>query len=271
MAKHIRMRRRQDYFFAEAAAGMYDLTIGMVVPRYDLMHEFLLYLLKQHHLRRGDVVLDVGSGTGVDSIAIQTTFRDVRVISLDLCTPIQEVHHRKLGEEDTPTLQLRERSMLVCSDVMKYASGAELLQSTSEKPFAAIVTSLTVHHLEHLEKRRFYRMMYEALSPGGCFINADLFSYTDPTMTRDALRFDLAWMRREFTAPESSAAKAVTAGRRRQMLKKWIDHYDNSNRLEPLEDGGRKVGQLSMIRKAGFQRAVVPYRLSLSGIILAEK
>ena len=102
--------QRKAFFFAEAAAGMYDLTIGMVVPYYAIMHDFILTLLRTKRLSAGDVILDVGSGTGTDSLSILTTFPKVHVVSMDLCEPIQRVHYRKLSKLDNRHLRLRERS-----------------------------------------------------------------------------------------------------------------------------------------------------------------
>jgi tRNA (cmo5U34)-methyltransferase len=40
-------------------------------------------------------------------------------------------------------------------------------------PVAAIVSALSIHHLEHEAKRRLFREIHAALAPGGIFINAD--------------------------------------------------------------------------------------------------
>ena len=48
-------------------------------------------------------------------------------------------------------------------------------------------------------------------------------------------------------------------------------HDCHANRLEPLEDVGRRPGQITMVRTAGFRTVEVPYRLSFSGILYAQK
>jgi hypothetical protein len=40
--------RRRKFFYAEQEAGMYNETIQLVVPQYDLMHQSMLDLLKYH-------------------------------------------------------------------------------------------------------------------------------------------------------------------------------------------------------------------------------
>ena len=40
-------------------------------------------------------------------------------------------------------------------------------------PVEAIVSALSVHHLEHEAKRRLFREIHAALAPGGIFVNAD--------------------------------------------------------------------------------------------------
>jgi SAM-dependent methyltransferase len=266
------VKRRREFFFAEAAAGMYDVTIGSVVPNYAFCHRFSMYLLEHQDIKPGDAILDVGSGTGADSIAILRAFPKVHVYSVDLCSPIQQIHLRKLRQLDSPTLKLESRSTLVCSDIAAFDSGSSLLENIGRNsPFTAVVSGFTIHHLRNAEKARFYRLAYEVLRPGGALINADLYSYANREMNRRALEFDLNWMRKEFINPSCDFTRQIPRSRRVALLKLWIDHYHSANRLHPLEDVGKVRGQVSMVNRAGFRRTAIPYRLSLSGILYARK
>jgi len=266
------VEQRREFFFAEAAAGMYDVTIGSVVPNYAFCHRFSMYLLENQNIQPGDAILDVGSGTGADSIAMLQAFPKIHVYSIDLCAPIQQIHLRKLRQSDSPTLKLERRSTLVCSDITAFHSGISLLKSLGRNsPFAAVVSGFTIHHLRNAEKARFYRLAYEVLRPGGALINADLYSYANREMNRRALEFDLNWMRTEFINPSCDFTRQIPHGRRVALLRRWINHYHSANRLHPLEDVGKVRGQVSMVNRAGFRRIAIPYRLSLSGILYAHK
>jgi SAM-dependent methyltransferase len=274
MVRVFRLNKRAKFFFAEAAAGMYDPTIGLVVPHYELMHSFVLFLLRTALQENRGVILDVGSGTGTDSIAVLKELPKVHVVSMDLCSPIQRIHRQKLLQLDSPKLRLQARSTLICDDVTNFRSLPSLLNvSPRKRRFLAVISSLTIHHLRHSEKQRLYEMVHSVLLPGGVFINADLFSYADALISRKTLGFDLDWMRSAFLHPPliSKEAQRLPASRRRYLLKRWIHHYLHANHLEPLEDRPGAHGHLTMLQRAGFRSIEVPYRMSLSGILIARK
>lgn len=273
-------KQRENFFYAETAAGMYDITIDLVVPYYEAMHDMVIALLRASRLPAGAGVLDIGSGTGTDSIAILQQFPDVEVLAIDLCRPIQEVHRQKLDLLDNPEANLRARCHLICADVLtdldSESSIAALAGWDKRKRCAAVVSSLVIHHFSHKEKQQVYDLVSSLLPPGGIFINADLFSYADAKINRIALDFDLAWMRKGLLHPSQEFPEAANLSKpqRTKLLERWVHHYKHANRLEPIEDtkGRReKLGQNSMLLKAGFRHVAIPYRMSLSGVIFATK
>jgi tRNA (cmo5U34)-methyltransferase len=265
---------------------MYDRTIDLVVPRYRHLHNKMIGLLKNHFKYAGhsepSVVLDIGSGTGTETIGILEAIKDVRVVAVDLCPEIQEVHRRRMQELDrSARTSLTRRCSLVCGDVLTDLKSAKavlrLLPEDSPALFSVIVTSLTVHHFSHRQKQQFYHLVRGLLKPGGLFVNADLFSYANAESYAKALQFDLNWMRAQFEKPSKAFAQSreLSLARRKELLDLWIKHYELDNRLEPIEDPltgrRRRVGQARMLEKAGFRDIRVAYRFSLSGILVAHR
>jgi ubiquinone/menaquinone biosynthesis C-methylase UbiE len=272
---------RRRFFYAEAEAGMYDGTIDLVVPKYRALHKVLVSLVgRQIRSVAGAtpaVVLDVGSGTGMESIGILRTIRSLRVVAVDLCRAMQEIHLGKMRRlERASTAGLTQRCNLVQGDVLSDLASPEALlrkfPGDVDGPFSAVVTSLTVHHFSHRQKQQFYNLAYKVLRPGGVFINADLFSYADPELTEKALQFDLEWMRTQFKEPSRKfvEARALPRARRLELLERWLIHYSRDNRLEPIEDS-EQTGQAQMLKKAGFHDVTVAYRSSLSGILVGKR
>lgn len=266
--------QRQKFFYAEYSAGLYDSTIDLVVPNYDRLHEVMIWSLDNILDKESpQAVLDVGSGTGIDSIAVLKRFPNVLVVSLDLCEPIQHRHAEKLAKLPD---SLRERNVLVAGDVLADFSEGEGLRDylppeLGKIGFSAIITALTVHHFTHDEKRSFYSRMARILTSGGALINGDLFSYADPVITHLAQEYDLSWIRNSFANPPfgSREAKSLSVAERKRMSDLWIEHYLRDNNLEPLEDGSA-MGQIKMLKEAGITEVSVPYRFMLSGVLLGR-
>jgi cyclopropane fatty-acyl-phospholipid synthase-like methyltransferase len=264
---------RKHFFFAEAEAGMYDVTIGLVVPHYQIMHDMVLAILHETSLATRGTVLDVGSGTGADSISILKEFPNSSVVALDLCGPIQDVHKDKLRSMGKKGVQILKRSKFIEGDVLSFVTRPEGLAQYTDGGYSAIVSSLVVHHFSHAEKMHFYRMAFNLLRPGGILINADLFSYRDKEQDRFANAYDSQWMKKHLL--DSTSAIEGEAGlnreHRKRMLSRWLWHYKHSNNLEPLEDIAGASGQINMLKRAGFVSVAVPYRMALSGILVGHK
>lgn len=232
-------------------------------------------------MERGSVtgtVLDVGSGTGVDSLRILAEFPSIRVVSLDLCEPMcreLEVNLRSTSAFGNP---VSSRCTVVRGDVLAGSGEPSQLkcllpESERGRGYRAVVTSLTVHHFGHDEKQEFYRRAFSVLEPSGVLINADLFSYASAQLSEDALRFDLEWMQRQFANPDRGfeEARTLSCQDRQRLCELWTNHYRVHNRLESIEDCSGKVGQAGMLEVAGFKEVAVPYRHSLSGVLWARK
>ena len=76
------MGKKEKFFYAEYDAGMYDETIELAVPEYQLIHKSLIDFLDYYFCTiRGKTcdevfgtVIDIGAGTGTESISILKKF-----------------------------------------------------------------------------------------------------------------------------------------------------------------------------------------------------
>ena len=59
-----------------------------------------------------------------------------------------------------------------------YFELSDLSWRTPEQPFHAVVSSLTIHHLDGPDKLRLFMDVYQMLAPGGVFVVADLVETT---------------------------------------------------------------------------------------------
>lgn len=268
-------------FFAELDAGMYDQTIELVVPLYRLMHETLIQLLRNHFedFQASITVLDIGSGTGAETIGVLEEFPNANVVAVDLCGPMHTQLRKNFLAHFGSQIRFEERCTVIEGDILGDECQPERLKAlaSGSDGYDVVISAFTIHHLTQSEKARVYRRIHEALVPGGLFLNGDLFSFQSNRLARQALKFDLDWIDSRFDAPEPefASAKGVRLDQRTELRDRWKEHYTEHNITEPVESSidakGHAVGQASLLAESGFSEVAVPFRYWQVGILWAVK
>ncbi len=100
-------------------------------------------------------VLDLGAGTGMELIPFFERFPDAAVTAVDL------------SEDMLGTLRTRpfaDHIHIVAGDFFTVDLGCG---------YDAMISTSALHHFTPEDKERLYKRVYEALQPGGLFVNAD--------------------------------------------------------------------------------------------------
>jgi tRNA (cmo5U34)-methyltransferase len=135
------------------------------------------------------------------------------------------------------------------------------------QPASAIVSMSAIHHLEPAEKRAVYEQAFDALAPGGLFLNGD---EVRPKRADDYRREVEAWadhMRRHM-ADGSIGAVFHPA------LAKWIErNVDDFGGARHSGDDCHETAavQLDYLRAAGFVDVDCPWQRQLWGILRGLK
>jgi SAM-dependent methyltransferase len=92
-------RKKEKFFYAEVEAGVYDATIELTTPYYALAVETMDYLITEYLKKNRNhsskiLVLDIGAGTGNESIKILKKFPFVEVLAIDFCEPMELEYHK---------------------------------------------------------------------------------------------------------------------------------------------------------------------------------
>ena len=141
---------------------MFDAGVLKSVPHYQEMISVITSILPFKRTEKV-ALLDIGTGTGNIAYNLKRSFPASKLLCLDLSPKMIEVAKEKLkgfkGVE------------YVVADAASF---------TLKQKYDAIVSSLTLHHLEtDKEKHAFHRKVFKALNPGGYFINADILIAED--------------------------------------------------------------------------------------------
>ena len=101
-------------------------------------------------------ILDLGAGTGLLTSYLHYKYPEGDFVLLDLSEEMLNIARSRF--ENVPDFHY-----LV----------ADYLKHDFEGQFDIVVSSLSIHHLKHQDKRLLYEKIYRHLNPGGVFINAD--------------------------------------------------------------------------------------------------
>jgi tRNA (cmo5U34)-methyltransferase len=199
----------------DRAAAAYDGLRRRLVPCFDEFYQTALTLIGDA-VGTAPRVLDLGAGTGLLSAQVLERFPEARLVLIDL--------------SDGMLTQARRRFRHLPADRLSVVT-ADYGQADLGGPYDAVVSALSIHHLEDPAKRALFRRVFHALRPGGVFVNAD--QVAGPTLGRDAL-YRALWLHAVRAAGTSEDELAAARER--------MTH----DRLAPL------AAQLDWLAEAGF-------------------
>jgi SAM-dependent methyltransferase len=124
--------QERRFFYALREAPLYDRTIEWVCPYYSLLHDTLIRLVELHISRRPTgheqdpyYVLDIGCGTGAESLTLLANFPFSKVVGIDLAGPMIDEYQKKLGERKIAA----DRFIPVVADILSESCKAECLRA----------------------------------------------------------------------------------------------------------------------------------------------
>lgn len=150
----------------DAAAGKYDEQRRGLIPCFDDFYGMAVALADSR--QETPRVLDVGAGTGLLAAMVRNKLPQAQIDLVDMSESMLEVARRRFADDPGVGYIVADYS------VHTFAPGS----------YDLIVSSLSIHHLEHEAKRNLFKKLYEALTPGGVFVNADQIA--GPSAASDA-------------------------------------------------------------------------------------
>ena len=194
------------------AVEAYDAKIRQFIPGYE---EMLAVAAGEFAAVGKDLVLDLGAGTGALAQAILETAPEATVELID-------VDPEMLGQARARLVRFGERA--------RFTEASFLVPLPRCNGAAA---SLALHHIPSMnDKRALYRRIYEALEPGGIFVNADATMPADPAAQEATWR---GW-----------ADHLVSHGIDEKRAFEHFEEWSEEDTYFPLED------ELAAVAAAGF-------------------
>jgi tRNA (cmo5U34)-methyltransferase len=140
-------------------AASYDSLRRALVPCFDGFYGNVIDLIADKGHSSATRILDIGAGTGLVSALIRQKWPNVALHLLDGSQAMLDEARRRFA-----------------GDPLVSYTQADMTQAALNGPWDIIVSALAIHHLDDAEKRALFRRVYDALQPGGWFINAEQVS-----------------------------------------------------------------------------------------------
>ncbi|MGF9696885.1 class I SAM-dependent methyltransferase [Paenibacillus sp. MABNR03] len=138
----------------DKVAQDYDMQRKQLIPCFNDFYGIALDLMESS--KDSPHILDLGAGTGLLSGMVLQKYPNARLTLMDISEKMLEMARRRFADTD--------QVQYVVGDYTKRAFTSS---------YDMIISSLSIHHLTHADKKNVFGTVYKMLEPGGLFINAD--------------------------------------------------------------------------------------------------
>ena len=152
MCMDLKKRNEEMRGFFDEKAGGYDDVHLLMMGNKRAITEMLPDGVEK--------VLDLGAGTGLELIPLFERFPNARVTVVDISSEMLSA--------------LKKRPFADRLDIIQ----ADFFSADFGGGYDAVISSAALHHFTGDEKLGLYRRIYDALNPGGIFVNSDRYLKT---------------------------------------------------------------------------------------------
>lgn len=255
------------FFYAEYEAGMYNATVALTTPYYDEAIELLVKIVNEYCNNTGSKthlhLLDIGAGTGNESIRLMKDNPNILTTALDICEPMRDVFLSHLAEAGVS----KTRVNYPIANIFDMTFESKELHAFGNNKYDIIISAYVLHHYSEEKKRKVFQLCHKLLNDGGILLNLDLFCFDSPSISKLANDDIFAFIRKEFENPSAKYTEARKIGldERRRLKKMWLKHYSIDNRLTSIE------GQIRDLQSIGFKETCAPFIYFQNGLVYAKK
>ena len=210
----------------DLTAATYDRDRARLIPCHDRFYAWTIDLIPAAALGQAMRILDLGAGSGILTGFIRQRFPEAHIHLIDFSYPMLDLAKQRLDAPSAPDPNLT------------FQHGDYTIAPLPSN-LDAIVSALSIHHLDDTAKQFLFYKLYAALRPGGVFINAEQVAAPTPELE---LRYRQLWLQ------QVRAAGATP----QQIADSLFRQQDD--RCASVED------QLAWMRIAGFTDADCWYK-----------
>ena len=194
----------------DSTASTYDRDRSRLIPDCDNFYRWAIDLIPP----QAKNIVDLGAGSGLLTVLLRNRFPQAHIHLIDFSEPMLQLARNRLGDDLNITFHQ-----------------ADYVTEPLPGQLCAVVSSLSIHHLDDAHKRTVFRRSHDALLPRGVFINADHVAGPTPALEE---RYQALWLQQVRDAGASEEQIEASLYRQQQ------------DRRTPVAE------QLQWLREAGF-------------------
>lgn len=191
-------------------------------------------------------VVELGSGTGITTLAMLSSSDDLSIVSIDNEPTMQNQASENLKQwVDNGRLSFR------------LDDAYHALTQIPNESVDVVASAYTIHNFEHSYRERVVEQIFRVLKPGGRFVNGDRYGLDD------------LFEHTRTVQEEISGFFDVLIGENKpDLLEKWIIHLFNDESENHVMREGIALKQLE---DAGFVDVALNHRMKVNALVTAVK
>ena len=191
-------------------------------------------------------VVELGSGTGITTLALLTAQDGIQVFSVDNEPTMQEQARQQLQQ------WVDQGQLTFCSD-----DALTALQQLASDSVDIIASAYTLHNFLNSYREQVIKEIFRVLKPNGQFINGDRYGLNDISNHTRAVQEEV-----------SHYFKVLVPLNRIDLLEQWIVHLFND---ESENHVMREAVALQQLQDSGFSAITVSHRSAINALVTAKK
>ena len=212
-----------------ATASTYDADRSRLIPGCDAFYGCAVNLVPANATH----ILELGAGSGLFTQLLRDRLPQAQIHLMDFSGAMLSLAQQRLGDDSQLTYQQ-----------------ADYLTEPFPHRLSAVVSSLSIHHLDDEGKRAVFRKAYNALLPNGVFVNAEQVAGPTPALEE---RYKSLWLE-----------QVRAAGATEQQVNESL-YRQQEDRCASVED------QLLWLRQAGFADADCWYKQNRFAVLAGTR
>jgi ubiquinone/menaquinone biosynthesis C-methylase UbiE len=231
----------------------FDTNQENIMPGKDLILKTLVDVVKFHFGKEkykdiDGYILDIGSGTGLESMQIMSICPKLKTLAVDFS---QEMNNKYKDKVKSLLKIEHDKVDFLEYDILNIPDN--ILKENKGK-CKIVLSGYTIHHFPIKDKEKIYKTMHWFLEEGGLFINIDLYTYRSKEIRLNAHEFDINHIKKNFTDEIEK--------------EKWIEHYKGNEGSHFIDTTDLHI---KILKEIGFDNVECVFRYWQQGIIIANK